>query len=505
MLLHHQFIAIAKKYPQKLFIIDRSTNRRLTYSKALLASFILADKFKAWEPGFLGIMIPTSAGCALATLATLMSGRTPVMINYSTGAAHNAEFAKRKCGVETIITSRALLEKINCPLITGMVFIEDLMDGISTLDKVKAALKARFPLPLILMSVHRGDEDDNLLILFTSGSEREPKAVQLTHRNIVSNIEGLTEMFGFSEKDSVLANLPYFHVFGQTANLWLPVYHGMTIIAYANPLDYKTICSIVREEKPTLMAGTPYFFKGYLHRSKPGDFQSLRVVITGADRCPEALRQGFMDKHKIALLDAYGTTETSPAISANTPEFNRPGSVGRPLPNIQVRIENYETGKECAAGEIGRILVKGASVMKGYLNDFEETSLHLRNGWYDTGDMGFMDRDGYLWHVGRLKRFVKIGGEMISLVWVESVLEKLLPEDVSCCVVEVPDAQRGSKIVAAVTRKVDEKRILEQMAKQLPNLALPKQFVVIDDLPSMENIKTDFRAVSEMVRGRLAK
>ncbi|MCL6582997.1 MAG: AMP-binding protein [bacterium] len=505
MLLHHQFIAIAKKYPQKLFIIDRNTNRRLTYSKALLASFILADKFKVWEPGFLGIMIPTSAGCALATLATLMSGRTPVMINYSTGAAHNAEFAQRKCGFETIITSRALLEKINCPLIKGMVFIEDLMDSISTLDKVKAALKARFPLPLILMSVHRGDEDDNLLILFTSGSEREPKAVQLTHRNIVSNIEGLTEMFGFSEKDSVLANLPYFHVFGQTANLWLPVYHGMTIIAYANPLDYKTICSIVREEKPTLMAGTPYFFKGYLHRSKPGDFQSLRVVITGADRCPEALRQGFMDKHKIALLDAYGTTETSPAISANTPEFNRPGSVGRPLPNIQVRIENYETGRECAAGEIGRILVKGASVMKGYLNDFEETSLHLRNGWYDTGDMGFMDRDGYLWHVGRLKRFVKIGGEMISLVWVESVLEKLLPEDVSCCVVEVPDAQRGSKIVAAVTRKVDEKRILEQMAKQLPNLALPKQFVVIDDLPSMENIKTDFRAVSEMVRGRLAK
>jgi len=505
MLLHQQFVAIAKKYGSKLFIIDRNTGKRLTYSRALTASLILADKFKKYEPGFLGIMIPNSAGCCLAILGALMSGRTPVMINYVTGAAHNAEFSQIKCGFETIITSRALLDKINCRMVKGMVFIEDIMQGISAADKLKAATKSKLPTSLVLKTVHRGDEDDNLLILFTSGSEKDPKAVQLTHRNIVANIEGLTELFDFSEKDSVLANLPYFHVFGQTANLWLPIYHGMTIIAYANPLDYKTICTIVREEKPTLIAGTPTFFKGYIRKSEPDDFQSIRIALTGADRCPDSLLTEFLEKHKFPLLNAYGTTETSPAISANTHEFNRPGSVGRVLPNAQVRIEQYETGRECAAGEIGRILVRGDSVMKGYLNDFEETSLHLRNGWYDTGDMGIMDADGYLWHVGRLRRFVKIGGEMISLTRVEDVLEKLLPENVSCCVVEVPDALKGAKIVAVVTRKLDEKRVLKQMSEQLPNIALPKQFVVIEDLPSESGVKVDFRAVAEMVRSRFGK
>jgi acyl-[acyl-carrier-protein]-phospholipid O-acyltransferase/long-chain-fatty-acid--[acyl-carrier-protein] ligase len=254
-----------------------------------------------------------------------------------------------------------------------------------------------------------------------------------------------------------------------------------------------------------LIGGTPSFFKGYIRKSEPGDFQSIRIALTGADRCPDSLFEEFLEKHHIPLLNAYGTTETSPAISVNTPEFNKPGSVGRILPNIQVRIEHYETGMECAPGEVGRILVKGDSVMKGYLNDFEETSMHLRNGWYDTGDMGIMDADGYLWHVGRLRRFVKIGGEMISLTSVEDVLEKLLPEDVSCCVVEIPDALKGARIVAVVTRKVDEKRILEQMSEKLPNIALPKEFVVIEDLPSEGSVKVDFRAVAEMVRSRLGK
>ena len=162
------------------------------------------------------------------------------------------------------------------------------------------------------------------------------------------------------------------------------------------------------------------------------------------------------------LLEAYGTTETSPAITVNTLEHNRPGSVGRPLEGVQVRLENYETGEPCGVGEIGKILVKGENVMKGYFDDFEQTSLSIRHGWYDTGDMGFLDADGYLWHVGRLKRFLKIAGEMVSLVKVEDVLEKLLPPDVECCVVEVPDALRGARIVAAVTRPIDEKADVEE-------------------------------------------
>jgi len=500
MLLHHRFIEIAKQFGGKLAIIDRTLNRRVTYSKALIGSLILSEKFKSYDPGFLGIMLPTSAGAVLSVLGALMSGRVPVMINYSTGAAQNAEFAQKKCDFRTIITARALLEKVKCPIVPGMVFIEDIMQRVSLKDKLSAAIRSKLPLSMLLRSVHAGSEDDDLIVLFTSGSEKDPKAVELTHRNITSNVESISSVLQISEKDIFLANLPYFHVFGQTGNLWAPLYHGMTLVSYANPIDYKAVCDIVREEGCTLMVGTPSFFWGYVRKSEPGDFKSVRIALTGADKCPDALRKEFLAKHNITLLEAYGTTETSPGISINSHAQNKPGSVGRPIPGVQVRIEHYETGEACAADQIGKILVKGDNVMKGYFDDFEETSMHIRHGWYDTGDMGYMDSDGYVWHVGRLKRFLKIGGEMVSLIKVEDVLEKFLPADVSCCVVEVPDHIKGAKIVAAVTQPIDERSILKKMGDLLPNIALPRQFVVLEELPKMASGKIDFRSITETVR-----
>jgi len=501
--LHQRFVHIAKKHGDKIAFIDRTSGKNLTYSKSLIASLILAEKFRKYEKGFIGVMIPTSAGCALAFLGALMSGRTPVMINYSTGAERNAQYAQKTCNFKTIVTSRALLEKIGCAVVDGMVYIEDIMEGISVADKLKAALIASLPVPLILKSIHAGHVDDDLVILFTSGSEKDPKAVQLSHRNVLSNIEGFSSMVSISDKDRMLANLPYFHVFGLTINLWTPLYQGMTIISYANPIDYKMICAIVREDKPTILVGTPTFLRGYVRKSAAGDFKSLRLVVCGADKCPDSLREEFLQKHGITLIEGYGTTETSPVISANSPDHYRPGSVGKVLPNVKVRIENYETGEDCAAAEVGRIMVKGDLVMKGYYDDFEETSMRIRHGWYDTGDMGFLDEDGFLWHAGRLKRFVKIGGEMISLVRVENVLENFLPETVSCCVVEIPDILKGARIVVAITETVDEKMILKQMAGHLPKMALPKQMVVIEELPKMGSGKIDFRSVAVMVAERL--
>jgi acyl-[acyl-carrier-protein]-phospholipid O-acyltransferase/long-chain-fatty-acid--[acyl-carrier-protein] ligase len=503
MLLHHRFIEVAKRQGEKLAFIDRTAGREVSYSKALIASLLLAGKFKKYDKGFLGVMIPTSAGCGLTILGALMSGRTPVMINYSTGAEDNCRYAQDKCDFETIVTSKALLQKINCPHVDGMVYIEDIMAGLSTLKKIKAAAISKLPAAAIQKLVAGNSNQQDAVILFTSGSEKDPKAVELTHRNIVSNIESFSDRYKFTENDIFLANLPYFHVFGLTGNLWVPLYHGMSIVTYANPLDYRKICDIVRDDKPTLMVGTPSFYWGYLRKSEPGDFASLRYAICGADKCPDALREGFLEKHNIVLYEGYGTTETSPAISANAEGINKPGSVGLPFEGVQIRIEHYETGEECAVGENGKILVKGDLVMKGYFNDFEETSLHIRRGWYDTGDMGNLDEDGYLWHVGRLKRFVKIGGEMVSLIRVENALEKHLPDDVICCVVEVPDAIKGARIVAAVTAPVDEKKILKKIAADLPKIALPKIFTVIEDLPKMGSGKIDFRNVTRMVRQRL--
>ncbi len=500
MLLHQQFVRTAKTHAKKIAIIDKTTKSNVTYSRALIGALILASKFKKYDKGFIGIMIPTSAGCTLASVAALMSGRIPVMINYSTGAEANAKYAQKKCGFKTIIASRALLEKIKCPVMEGMVMIEDLMKSVTTGDKLIAALKSKMPVNILLGMINKGNEDDTVVILFTSGSEKDPKAVQLTHRNLVSNIKNFGDFIGLYETDIILANLVFFHVFGLTVNLWTPLYYGMTMVAYSNPLDFQTICDIAREEKPTVMVGTPSFFWGYLQKSEPGDFQSLRIMVAGADKCPDALREGWMKKHGVTLLEGYGATETSPVVSVNSHEFNKPGSLGKVIPNTQVRIENFETGEECKPGVVGKIMVKGDLVMKGYYGDPELTSEVLKDGWYDTGDMGYIDSDGYLWHSGRFKRFVKIGGEMISLVKVENVLEQLLPEGVSCCVVEVADELKGASIVATVTKEVDKQAILKKMSEELPNIALPRQFIVIDELPMMGTGKIDFRTVTRIVQ-----
>ncbi len=491
---------MAKKFDKKLAIIDKTTGKSINYSTALIGALILCSRFKKYDKGFIGIMIPTSAGGALATAAVLMSGRIPVMINYSTGAEANARYAQKKCNFKTIIASKALLEKVGCPVIEGMVLIEDIMASVKTGEKLKAALKSKLPVSMILNAIHKGDENDTVVILFTSGSEKDPKAVQLTHRNIVANIESFGDYVGISSEDILLANLVFFHVFGLTVNLWVALYYGMTLVTYANPLDFQTISKIAREEKPTIMVGTPSFFWGYLQKSEPGDFKTLRLMVAGADKCPDALREGWMKKHGVTLLEGYGATETSPVISVNSHEFNRPGSTGRVIPGVQVKIENFETGEECKTGEVGKIMVKGDIIMKGYYDDPEQTAEVLNEGWYNTGDMGFFDEDRYLWHAGRFKRFTKIGGEMVSLVKVENILEKYLPQGASCCVVEIMDEKKGSFIVATVSEDVNKTEILRKMMNDLPSIALPRQFLTIKELPMMSTGKIDFRSVTKMVQ-----
>lgn len=503
MILHHEFIQQAKRLGNKIAIIDRSTDKRVSYSKALIASLILAKKFKQYHEGFIGIMIPTSAGAILATLGVVMAGKVPVMINYSTGAAENSEYAQNKCGFKTIITSKALVEKINCRIVPGMIFLEDIMEGIGTKEKLGAALKSKMPTRLLIASLPSAHIDDTAVILFTSGSEKEPKGVQLTHKNFGSNITDLVKTFNLRAEDSIMGVLPLFHVFGHNANFWLPLVTGMTNVTYANPLDYKTIPVIIREEKPSFIAATPIFFSGYLRESKPGDFASIRIAVPGADKTPDWLRQGYREKHNIELLEAYGATETSPGVTVNTHQANRPGSIGRPLPSVQVRIADLATGRALPSGQEGKILVKGDLVMKGYFDDLEETSLHIRDGWYDTGDMGVIDEDGYLWHRGRLKRFVKIGGEMVSLVRTESVLEEFLPKGVACCVVEIPDSMKGARIIAVTTEKVQEKEMIRKMAQKLPAIAIPKSFIVIPEMPKMGSGKIDFRSVADMARKQI--
>jgi acyl-[acyl-carrier-protein]-phospholipid O-acyltransferase/long-chain-fatty-acid--[acyl-carrier-protein] ligase len=478
--LHQMFIATAKKYSNDIAIVDRNLRKNITYGRALIGALLLARRFRQYKDGYLGIMIPNSSGSILSILGTLFAGKVPVMINYSTGAAENSEFAQQKCNFHTIITSRALLEKLGCRLVPGMVFIEDIIDSVSAFEKILAAVKSKLPVFLLKHLVHKAD-------------------------NISSNIDTAHQAFAFKQQDRMLAILPYFHVFGHMANFWLPLSLGMRLVVYANPLDFKTIVRIIHEEKASLVFGTPFFLLGFLKQAKEGDFDSIRVMIASADKLPATLRDAYKEKHGIEIIEAYGATETSPVISANLPGANKPGSIGRVLPNIQVRITDVDTGKDLPAGEEGKILVKGDLVMKGYLNDLEETALKIKDGWYETGDMGMFDEDGFLWHRGRLKRFAKIGGEMVSLVRIESVLVNHIPEDKECCVVDVPDARKGAMITVAMTADLDTKELNQKLSKELPAISMPKRYFVFEELPKMGSGKIDFRTTTEMVKSALRK
>jgi acyl-[acyl-carrier-protein]-phospholipid O-acyltransferase/long-chain-fatty-acid--[acyl-carrier-protein] ligase len=501
MLLQQMFIENAKQNLQKIAIHDKATGKDLPYARMLIGALILSEKFKKYKGEHIGIMVPTSAGAHLSVLGALMSGKVPVMINYSTGALDNCEYAQEKCSFRTIITSKKLLQKLNIEPIDGMVALEDIMLEVTAIDKLKAAVRSKLPTALLNAQVSHGKPDDCSVILFTSGSERDPKAVQLSHNNILHNLNNFPKILDVEAQDIFAGTLPLFHVFGLTTNFWLPYSLGATIVTHANPLDYKTIVKSVVDYKISVLIGTPTFFHGYLHRAKPGDFASIKFAIAGADKLNDKLRLAYLHEHDIEILEGYGATETSPVISVNRPEANKPGSIGLPLPGVQVRILDRVTNEELPTGKIGKIEVKGDLVMLGYYGDLEETSRSIRGGWYDTGDMGILDKDGFLWHKGRLKRFVKIGGEMVSLVKVEEILAELLPEEVTCCVVDVPNPTKGADIVAAVTTgEINKKQILKAMKKVLPSIAIPKEFHVIEDIPLMGSGKVAFREVEKICR-----
>ncbi len=503
--LHHRFIQTAKRFGGKTAIIDKATNKEYTYGKMLIASLILKEHIAHIKNKYVGIMLPTSAGCMLTVIATLMNGKIPVMINYATGANDNARYAQEKCCFKTIVTSKKLLEKLDLEPIEGMIMVEDILLKVTSMAKLKAALMSKLPLKLLAGIVHKGSPAEIAAILFTSGSEKEPKAVQLSHRNILHNVDNIPLIAAISSNDIFMSVLPLFHVFGLTVDFWLPIIMGSTIITYPNPLDYREVSRLVRESKATFIAATPSFFYGYLQKSEPGDFASVNFAIAGADKLPKKVHDGFLKKHNVKIYEGYGTTETSPVISSNTPTYNKLGSIGKPIPEVSVRILDINTDKVLEPGQEGKILVKGDLVMEGYLGDLEETSLRIHNGWYDTGDIGVIDDDGFLWHRGRLKRFVKVGGEMVSLVKVEDILSRLLPEDVICCVVDVPNPTKGADVVAAVANgNFDMQTVLKQLKKELPPIAVPRQFYVIEDIPMMASGKVNFRAVERICRDRSA-
>ncbi|MEA1972246.1 MAG: AMP-binding protein, partial [Candidatus Cloacimonadota bacterium] len=361
MTLQERFAKMAKKFPKKVAIIDQATNKEFTYEKALISSIIFANKIKKYPEKNIGVMVPTSAGAMLTFIAVLMAGKTPVMINYSTGAIKNCKYAAERCNFKTILTSKKLLDKLNLEPIDGMYFLEDIVKDITLFDKISGLIKSK------LNIFYKGDKEELAVVLFTSGSEKDPKGVMLTHKNIISNIDAILKTYPqITHEDTFLSSLPLFHVFGLTVTFWYPLLIGASMLSYPNPLEYSTISKLVKKYKLGIMVSTPSFLYGYLRKSNAGDFSSLKLCIAGADKVTSHLFESFKKKHGIEIMEGYGTTELSPVVSVNTPENFRLGSIGQPLPGVQVKILHIDTDKELGTNEIGKIFVKGDNLMKGY-------------------------------------------------------------------------------------------------------------------------------------------
>ncbi len=386
-----------------------------------LKALLISDYLKEIPGKQIGIMLPAIGSVGTLILASYLAEKIPVMMNRThpeTAFDHCVKFSKTK----KILTSKAFFNKLNIPRLNNydFIFLEDLLKHIPLHRKLKALIKSRnFPLPKTL--------DSTAVVLYTSGSEALPKAVPLTHKNLISNLKGALQIMNIKHDERFFCYLPPFHSFGFTVNTILPLVVGLRNISTPDPNDSLTAAKLIKHTKPTLLATTPTFLRNLLNIAKPNELSSLRYVITWGEKCNEQIFEKFkkMIPHGL-ILEGYGITECSPIISINPIEHQKAQSVGIAIGNGEIKILDLETEEELKSNQEGMIYYSGPSVFNGY-SDKSIESPFIKKGWkiwYRTGDLGYLDKDKYLYITGRKKRFLKLGGEMISLPFLENLLQK---------------------------------------------------------------------------------
>jgi len=511
--LHRAFIRKAHRHRWRFFMADSRT-ARLNFGAALTRTIFLARRLRQVWHGqkMVGILLPPSVPGALVNYAALMSGKVPVNLNYTANAEVLASCAKQ-CDLQTVITSRAFLEKVKLTVPANPIYLEDLAANAGLGEKLAALAMAWFLPPKLLERTLAGKTamlDDLATVIFSSGSTGDPKGVMLTHWNIRSNVEQLGQTFAFNRSDKIVGILPFFHSFGFTATIAAPAALGCGVVFHPTPLDGRAIGELVRRYRCTFLLATPTFLQMYLRSCEAEDFGSLQYVVTGAEKLPERLAQAFEDKFGIRPLEGYGSTECSPAIAVNTHDFRaagfrqvgaKRGHIGHPLPAVAVRIVDPATREPVPLGTPGLLLVRGPNVMAGYLGRPDKTAEVLRDGWYVTGDVAVLDEDGFLTITDRLTRFSKIGGEMVPHIKVEEKLHELAGVTEQCfAVAGVPDEKKGERLVVLYTLS-DVQSVIEKLAGcDLPNLWKPRvdQFYRVPTLPVLGTGKLDLRQVKTL-------
>jgi len=356
--------------------------------------------------------------------------------------------------------------------------------------------------------------DDVATIIFSSGSTGEPKGVVLTHYNVASNVDQLSQVFFLRADDRIMGILPFFHSFGFTGTLCLPAATGIGVVFHPNPLDARGIGALVNKYAVTMLLATPTFLQTYTRRVEGEQFGSLRFVMAGAEKLPDRVALAFEDRFGIRPMEGYGCTECSPAVTVNTMDFRaasfrqvgaKRGSIGHPLPGMAVKIVDPETQEKLSVNQPGLLLVRGPNVMRGYLNQPEKTAAVLHDGWYNTGDIAMLDEDGFLRVTDRLSRFSKIGGEMVPHIKVEDKLQELAGvTEQAFLVTAVPDDKKGERLTVLHTLPEEKLReVLEQFAKcDLPTLWRPRpdQFAHVEKLPYLGTGKLDLRKARELAQ-----
>jgi acyl-[acyl-carrier-protein]-phospholipid O-acyltransferase/long-chain-fatty-acid--[acyl-carrier-protein] ligase len=517
--LGREFVRAAKRRWGSFCMAD-ATTAPLTFGRALAGALLLSRWIRRAAPGQprIGLLLPASVGGALANIAVALAGRASVNLNFTAGRDAMAA-AIARCGIGTILTSRRFLAKAGIPEMDGMVFLEDVMARISPLSKAWMMAVA-FLLPARLLSriyAGQGDADSLATIVFSSGSTGVPKGVMLTHRNILSNVDAIAQVFQLRDDDVMVGVLPFFHSFGFSVTLWLPMVNGFGAAFHPNPMDGKTIGELAGSHRGTILVSTPTFYAGYVRKCRPEQFAHVRYALVGAEKLREPIAAAFQEAFGIALLEGYGCTEMAPVVAVNAPDVrdagghqraSAPGTVGHPLPGVAAKVVDPETGEGPLIGREGLLLVNGPNRMQGYLDDPERTAEALRDGWYVTGDIACIDEAGFIRITDRLSRFSKIAGEMVPHMKIEEEIQALLDAAHSCAVTAVPDEARGERLVAFYTDPaVAPHELWERLCRtELPRLWLPRREDVrwVEAIPTLGTGKVDLRAVRRLAAGAQA-
>lgn len=495
-------IRASKQFGSKTVAIIDGDGTEVDYKTVLRGAFALGSalgkRFDRNET--VGIMLPTGAGAVIAFCAVLASGRLPAMLNFSAGSA-NIKSAMKAGKISKIVTAHKFvelggLEALIAELddVSDFVYLEDVREKLGLMDKVAGGLG-----PILPGLFHSGQNHKKPgVVLFTSGTEGEPKGVVLSHQNIVANVEQVRAHIGLDpDKDIVFNPLPTFHCFGLTVGAILPLIAGVKAVFHPSPLQPREIAGRIEETGSTILLATDTFIGQYARVAKDGALDTVRLAVCGAERVRDETRAFVRKKFEIEILEGYGATEASPVVAANSIEFNKPGTVGRLMSDMEYELLPVE-----GIDEGGKLRIRGPNIMLGYMRSSAPGVIEPpQDGWHDTGDICIMDEDDCIRIMGRVKRFAKIGGEMVSLAVVENCASAIWPDDMHAAAA-IPDPRKGEQVVLLSTAKDADRSALLAWCQShgVSELSVPRKVFFVEEIPVLGTGKTDYGSVNKMVQ-----